>query len=376
MKIDPKINPVNTIRISGRISTLTFLKGLKKGVEIPATIVSRPNSREAVLEIAGKKIRAEFPGGVPGNNRLNLKLEEQTKDSFLFRLIDTRGRTGFLEKILDHTIFRVDDFTKNDIIDISRFLGKNPQGLFELNKFLLGIHQKNEQKQEKTVYILNRLLRMGLSKESLFDLSFMLSGAKYSSSPLLFLLLLFNPDRKYTEQWLEQGKTGGADIEERLNEIINLVDNVNEEKDKKELIEQLIDLLIGNNEKEKTGIHYGEMAFFDDGEFKPVYCMGNENSWIFSFQLSEIGQIDILANSRREGLFLSIFSPRQDVLDSLEGSADLLYSRLERIGLFQGELSGENRTVYLNFYNRRAALDKLIEINSYYSINSEFDIKA
>ncbi len=94
-----KIESSGTIRISGRSTIISLLNNLKKGSEHPAKIIERPSTKEAILEIAGKRIRAEFPKGVPGNNRLILKLENKQDNTFIFKIVSSTSKDGFIDKL-------------------------------------------------------------------------------------------------------------------------------------------------------------------------------------------------------------------------------------------------------------------------------------
>ena len=78
-----KIDKSNTIRIANRISSLNIFKNIKKGSEVSARVAKRIDDKKAVLEIAGRRVKAEFTGGVPDKNRLYLVLKEKGDGIFL-----------------------------------------------------------------------------------------------------------------------------------------------------------------------------------------------------------------------------------------------------------------------------------------------------
>lgn len=367
-----RIGLSDTIKITGRITRLNFLRRLKKGAEIPARIVKRHNSRIAILEIAGNRLRADFLKGVPGNNRLTLRLEDNSNNSYTFKLIDSISKNDLLSKIFEITVFKVEDIDKNNILYINRFLnrysGRNPTGIFELNNLLLSQVRKEKKKGEGITHLLNRLLKRGMSKENLLNLAVILSGIRINSDIISPFLLIFGFDQNYFEK---RGVGKQKRFEEKIEEALSEINKIINAKKKDDIVSALIDLIVkGNGESDKTIC--GELAFFDNEEFRPINYMRNESSFLFSLELSNLGTIDILAKKISENISISIFSDNNDVLEALGESLDLLSLRLKNAGL-----SGyENSQISINLYNRRDILEKLIEINSNYFNISEFDIKV
>ena len=83
-------------------------------------------------------------------------------------------------------------------------------------------------------------------------------------------------------------------------------------------------------------------------------------------EFSNLGRIDILIKDIKKGCLISIFCANDSVISALRESHDELLQDIE----------SERAPVYINYCNMQNALNKIVEIYSYYSLNSVFDIKA
>jgi len=142
-----RIEPTITIRITGRAGTGELFAGMRKGTELTARIVERVRGHEAVLEIAGKRIHAEFLKGIPAGAMITLKLEDVKNNSFFFKQVDEGGTEAFVKQIMEATIFDADAVRKNILFGIGTALSRNPAGIFELNALLLGQIQKENKRK-------------------------------------------------------------------------------------------------------------------------------------------------------------------------------------------------------------------------------------
>src|SRR4030042_7213661 len=135
---------------------------------------------------------------------IRLKLESIKDNSYLFKLVDTTGRESLAKQILDTTIFSMNDIQKRIMYIISGALANHPAGIFEWNALLLP-HQKQEKKDEGITRFLNLLLRLGINRNALADLSILVSGININAKAFQSILLLlgFGGDRR--EKWTSGG---------------------------------------------------------------------------------------------------------------------------------------------------------------------------
>jgi hypothetical protein len=357
-----RIEPPNIIRITGRSGTADPLKELEKGSELSAQIVERLGARKAVLEIHGMRIHAEFLKGLPSAGTVLLKLEDIKNNSYLFRMVEPFGAKESIDQILKFVIFDSKDFGKNLLHEISRFFLKQPAGIFELNSLLLNFITKQDKKDDRISLLLNKLLKLGVAKDSVFDLSIFLSDMHAGLDNVLSLFMGLGLNREGLHQW---SKRAARDAKGLVDSIITEIDMVDDEQEKEAVIRQLI-LFFDRAGREQSGFRWGEIVYYHDEAYHPVRYIANKKSWIFSVEFSSIGRIDILIKDLENGCHISIFCANNSVVSALQESQDELLNYFES---FRSPL-------YINYYNMQNAVNKIVEIYSYYSLNSVFDVKA
>jgi hypothetical protein len=357
-----RIEPTITIRIVGRTGTAELFAGIRKGSELTARIVERVRGHEAVLEIAGKRIHAEFLKGIPADTMITLKLDDVKNNSFFFKLVDEGGKESFVRQIMEATIFDGDAIRKNILSSIGSTLSRNPAGIFELNALLLGHIQNEDKKEGGLTRLLNHLLKLGISKQAVSDLSFLLSGMAGNAKSLRWLLLMPGFDKDRLRKWASANNT---EMMELVNSIFGEIDAVQSAEEKESIIRQIAAFL--KDPCVQTGEYSsGEFVCFGEEELYPARYAGRENSWIFSVDFSALGRIEILAKKTGGGNSLSIFCDKNEALDALKNE----YGQLQR------DLALIDRNIHINFFNTRQVINKIVEIYSYYSLHSVLDIRA
>ena len=113
-----KIDRTNTIRITGRTSSHPF-RNLKKGGELTGRIIERIGNREAIVDIGGSRLRAEFLNGVPTGDKIPLIFEKRDYSTFIFRIGKGDGGSSMLSKIFDFSILELDDIGRNELLNIA-----------------------------------------------------------------------------------------------------------------------------------------------------------------------------------------------------------------------------------------------------------------
>lgn len=357
-----RIEPVNIIRIPGRSGSGDPFRDIQKGAELPARIIERIGGKEAVLEIAGKRIRAEFLKGLPAGSTITLKLDDVRNNSYMFRMVDPSGRDALVKQVLEMTIFSPAEVQKSILHSIGTALARTPAGILELNALLLGIRPKQEKKEDGIARLLNQLLKLGVSRQTLSGLSVLLSGAGFDRDAFRMFLSLLGPGGDSLREWASAGR---EELASSINKMMRDVDTITEDGARGEIIGRILALLAGTDET-TSGYRSGEFAFWNGEEYSPVRYLGREASWVFSMELSNIGRTDILAKKEPQGYSLSVFSESEEASAALKGSS----GELRKI------LADVPGGIYINFHVTRQALNKIVEIYSHYSLNSVFDIKV
>ncbi len=355
-----RIEHGNRINISSTYKLSKFLKGLKPGVELDVKVLERTDRKSALLEIRGNKFRADFLKGVPGNNRLLLKYEGLKNESYIFKLIDVTSKSGFIEKALEHTIWTVENIDKSNFMNIGKFLSGSISSIFELNIFLAGMKFIRKGNNSETSQLLNYLMSKGFSVKGLQNLAFILSSFEINKNFFpIFLLLNFNKD--YFKDW----DSKNDNVEENLNKILNEVDNIKDIEDSDKILKKLLSFIGDAVGKDRSQAYEGEILYYDGNDFKTLNYIGLDDSWIFSVDFTNLGKIEILLKKIENIIHLSIFTENNDISNALKDDNILLFQKLNEI----------NKNINLHIHNKCGIVEKLKEINLYYSLNSEIDIK-
>jgi hypothetical protein len=357
-----KIGTQNIIKIAKGAGASEPLRELKKGSEIQAHVLERLGAGKAVLDIYGRRVNAEFLKGTPPAATILLKLEDIKNNSLIFKIIEPAGIEESIEQILNATVFDSKDFGKNFFHETGRLLSDKLLGIFELNILFLGLIKKQEKKDHEISRFLNKLLKFGLSKDSLLELSIFLSEMRAGAKFILSVLMNLGSNRN---RLYELSRRLVKDTGSFVDDIISQIGIIEDERERHAVIRQLFQFLSGAG-AESSALGEGEIAFFEDDEFHPVRYIGNKNSWIFSIEFSIIGRIDILVKDLRNGRHISIFCARDDILSALRDSRAELEKNINSI----------RPPIYINYYNMQKAVNKIVEIYSYYSVNSVFDVRA
>ncbi|HOT46071.1 MAG TPA: hypothetical protein PLM53_15570 [Spirochaetota bacterium] len=353
-----RIEPTGIIRVSGKSGVFDQLREIQKGTELPAKIVSRISVREAVLEIGGKRIHAEFQKGVPAGMTITLRLDEVRDNSLFFKLVDPGGREAFARRLAEMTIADPGRIQAN----IASAMAKHPAGIFELNALLLGLQARHDRKEGGLTGLLSLLAKLGVDKNVVSDLSLLLAGARIDARALQSLMVIIGFDRDRFKQW-SSGKPGS--MEAVIDAIINGINGINDPATKETALRQLIALLRDSVET-PSGYVSGELPFADEDETRPVHYLGKDDAWVFRVDFSAIGRIEVLARRTREGYLLSLFCGRDETLDLLRQNAEALENNMKNI----------DPDIHINFSNTAKAINKIVEIYSYFPLNSVFDIRV
>ena len=335
--------------ITATFKSAKIFKGIKIGSEIPALIVTRNNKHDALLEINNNKILATFKKGVPGNNKLILKLEGKEKETFIFKIIDNTSRQGHMEKLSPFTIFNKINLSPQTIIDSNILLSSTGITIFDLNKNILEKELGTIQQRFKGISkLFNSLINKGYSKQFLQTLMFFY----YKGDIARYIPLLSVFDNKKQSQQKEHEQKNET-IETIINEIQSLD---NDTATSKTLIEYLHSL------EDQKGTCIVEFPFFMEDKFIPAIILQQESSFIIQAEFSSIGNIEILIKKINK-MQITFFVESESIKNHISNNIKLLF---EQLGQQQ-----QNINVHL----KGDIKNKMIEINQYYSINSAIDVK-
>ena len=89
--------------------------------------------------------------------------------------------------------------------------------------------------------------------------------------------------------------------------------------------------------------------------------------FIFSLDLSYLGNLEIIIKNNKAGINISIFCENDTGIKELKSDIDVLQSRVKKL---------INKEVYIFFYNSESVREKIIEINSSLTINNVLDVRV
>jgi len=356
-----RIEPVNIIRIPGKTAAGEAFRDIQKGAELPARIIERIGGKEAILEIAGRRIRAEFMKGLPAGSSVTLKLSDVRNNTFMFSMVDPSGRDALAKQVHELTVFPLEHIRSSMMHGIGAVLARTPAGILELNALLLGIKPKQLKEEDGMARLLNRLLKRGASKQLLSGLLVLL-GAGFDRDALRIFLSLPGPENDILKKWANAGK---EEIASSIANMMREIETLPDDDLRREIIGHLLEQFAESGGTQ-SGYRSGEFAFWNGEEYTPVRCLGAGESWVFIIDLSNIGRTDVLAKKESKGYSISVFSETEEASAALRESSRELIKKL-------ADIPGG---IYINFHITRKAINKIVEIYSHYSLNSVFDAKV
>lgn len=357
-----KIEPINIIRIPGKAAAGEAFRDIKKGSELPARIIERIGGKEAILEIAGKRIRAEFMKGLPVGSSFTLKLNDVRNNTYTFSMVDPSGRDALAKQVQELTIFPFERIRSDMMHAIGTALARMPAGILELNALLLGMKPRQAKEVDGIARLLNRLLKSGVTRRTLSGLSVLLAGAGFDRDAMRTFLSLLGPNDSLLAQWASAGK---EEIASSIGSMMREIESLSDGGLRREIIESLL-AQFTEDDASRSEYRSGEFAFWNGEEYSPVRYLAGGGSWVFSMDLSNLGRTDVLAKKETKGYSISVFSETEEALTALRESSGELIKKLS-------DIPGG---IYINFHITRKAINKIVEIYSHYSLNSVFDAKA
>ncbi len=364
-----KIEKNNAFRITGTNQSLNVLKNLSKGSGITAKITDRLNSKEAILDISGSRIRVDFLKGVPDTNNLYLLLEDKNNETYFFKILERSSEIKALDRMLEFTIFNLDDIKQASIGQINSFLRDGLPGIFAFNIFLMKIlRDDSEFTDNRLSSLLNKLMNLGIKMDNLIFLSFLLySGKGFNFEQLLSILTIlgmavYNNPTKFTKSYKNE-----KSIQEKVEELFDEIEEQLKEKKCYDVIREIIDDISAIDLSDSKSNSYGEIPYYDDNDLKSIKYIFNKNSIVFSLDLSYLGNLDIIINIDKAGCNITIFCEKENSVKALKSEIDLLQSELKHL---------LDRNVHFFLYNNKKAVEKIIEINSSLNLTKTIDIRV
>lgn len=324
------------------------VKNLKIGQAVSARIISSQGDR-AVLDINGKRLRADFINGVPDKKIIQLILTDKSALNVVFKLADADSIDSFSKIFSSLTLFSNFEIENLSLHSLMKFINSLAPDIFELNLFLLGL-KKEDKKQSGQERFFKMLLEKGLFLSSIRYISYVLSA----NTPLVFISYFIN-----TLGWKKKNADKEKLDEDAEKEFLKIL-----EQGENEIIECAIDVFgkgaWDNPVYSNAFIPYGE----DFIEFDYIYY---NNSFLCTIDLTFLGQIDIMIRDYNKVAEISFFS----VNDETE-----LYLNKEKNDLINLLELNNIKNAIIQVYNRKKMVDKLSLLAADFYTKSGFDVKV
>lgn len=355
-----KIDRDNTIRISSRLPTSNALKNLKSGAKITGRIIERVGDREAVLDMGGVRIRAEFLRGVPLNERIPLIFKGTDGGTLIFTIAGERSSK--LDDIFAYSVFDRNALGTSEIMAIRKYIQEGPGGIFALNRFILRLRAGVQLGEGLFAELFSKLLAAGVSKDDLLFLSYLVLASRGMNSSAIEILSVITGGES-AQQLIKQFRDEKTlkDYSEKLSEKLKALLKT---ENGTELFKELLSVLM---DREDSPYREFQMPFWDEDRFKSITGIVAPGGMALTLELSQLGVLDIVIREHGSSLHINLFCEREEALHELERTVDELRTKLK--GIHKG-------TVSIDFFLMADTMKKIIEINSSLLSNSILDFRV
>ncbi len=316
-----KIDSTHIIRISGD-KTRDLYKKLSPGTEVKARIIRAYSKNGAVIDIAGKRFRAEFTQGLPEKNLIILTLLERKNGALVFRLKRDDKAENIYNELMKHSLAGSTP-RPSLMYNLKRFFSSSSRNLFELSLFLFELDKEKNRKNAVTE-LSNRLLDSGFPADLIETLNLLLAGGRKTSFNLLLILFLLNKGKTLSDK---NEFLSDKNIKKLFHQIDNLIDT---EKGN-DIIWHLKTLLLNSNHTNYPYLF--DFACLDDDKFKPVRCIIDKKTLLFSLDLSELGHIDILSRKIEEIISINVYTEDISTSETLRAGVSIVTEELIHMGI-------------------------------------------
>ncbi|MCU0848242.1 MAG: hypothetical protein MUD12_10175 [Spirochaetes bacterium] len=282
----------NLIRINARMGINGIFKKIGSGTVINAKILERLDGNHAILDVAGKRIRVEFTTGVPEGTQARIRYEGASGGTYIFKLLKFPDRETAISKFEAFFMMQPDEIIRLHHPDLIRLMERRISGFYELNSEIIRMAGMRMKKTKSPSRLMNSLVRLGLGREHAAVLSEIICGLKGGAVFLPLIDFLgygsgFSGKKRQNED---------KDMESDIGEALESVEKIDAHHPDMRIMEELSGVLT-QSEFSDGGLLYGEYAYYDGDEFRPIKYMSHGGSWSVSVEFSGLGQVDILAKN-------------------------------------------------------------------------------
>ncbi len=309
-----KIDRINTLKITGNAAVKSALGAIPKGGKVEARVVERLDGGKAVLELAGKKITAEFLKGVPGDARFELVLESKRGNQFLFRLAGG-GRAVRLTAELDPFLAGGAARLKEQVPRLKAFLD-GPGGIFSLNRHLAGLHGGGG--SDPLTNFVNALMVSGMKPERLSVFSYLLTRRRCINSERfgsIARLLSANID---AGDQLHDIPADEQQLGEWVRDFIRDVGDCLDDESNRRQFREFMESLSGSRDADYVAPREYSVPFFDGERFTELKVLEEGAFIVCAAEFSRLGPVEVVGSDAGGHISLSIFCENDKSVEILK----------------------------------------------------------
>ncbi len=354
-----QVKETGFIALKGPLSRNAKLKLLKIGDKLTVKMIEKLGNKEAILNLKGNLIKANFNQSIPDKSTLNLVLEGISNGKLLFSFEKNSNSVHLLSQLQNFSLFSIDDFTEYQLLILDKMFGTGLKDIFSINLMLYEVKLKKKIKKNNNLNnIIDLLTKKGVDQQKITIFSLL-----FSNMPELHytLLRLFHSITEKKRNFFLEDDDFQSLVDETLNEesLKELFNNFNESE-----MTDFLGYFLDTNEQ----ISSGELYYFDNEERKRIDYIVNSNCLLFCFELTFLGKVEIIIRDKgKNNVDISIFAENNEKFKFLDQEKELLYNKLDKIYF---------SSININVINKQKVFEKIIAINRRLQLNSALDIRV
>lgn len=357
-----RIERGDTIRIAPEKARQGTFGRLQTGDIVPGRIIERTGPRQALIDIGGGRVTAEFTGGVPREGRVMLMLSGRDGPTLLFSRI-RKDDPRFYRDLFRMTAFDPARIGRRELTGILAGLRRGASGLFDLSSVIARALAGKRAADMPRGGLSHALSALGVGDAERPALSFLLASVRSRHLPLgvaLFTALGGDRNAKLIDSLVS------AETAEGASALLKPIEDAlaKDEDAPRRFAELARGILPGAGDE--GDVIEGEFAFDENGPRSLRYVAGGAGCAL-SFELSRLGRLEVLVREHGDAIRCVIVCENDDARAELAGRAG------ELVGTLSGSRKGEP---VVDIYKRSDIAEKIIEIYASFTIHSVFDARV
>ncbi|HNV46247.1 MAG TPA: hypothetical protein PLE73_06870 [Spirochaetota bacterium] len=336
------------------------LSRLQAGDLVWGKIVQRSGPRQALLDVAGTRVSAEFTSGVPREGRVLLVLTGHDGNALLFSRVK-KDDPRYYRDLFHLTVFDASRIGKKELGGILARLRDGAGGLFELSASIARSRTGKENSASRPGGLLRALAALGVRDADLPETAFLLASLR--NRHLAAARALLRGIGYGGAGDAVSAPPGGDSAIDAAGLLRPIEDALDRDGDAPRHLHDLLCAVLGD---EDDALLEGEFAYEDDGPRAVRYCAG-EDGCVVSIELSRLGPVEVLVRRDGSALRCIISCDTEEARAALAEGADELHTTLQQV---------MNTAVRVDIYKRSEIAQKIIEINALSTIHSVFDARV